>query len=220
MVWMIWTATGTIVKMPRSQANAFLQVKHSGWKGPYTSRAAAVAALGHKGGKSPHGPTPKGNISGAEIASDALKYVGKPYLWGGNTPAGWDCSGFVTWVLRHDLGMKIASPRPVVVTYAHWARAKTIPFSQCQAGDLCVWVGVGTGGHIGIATSPTRMISALNPALGTIETDIQGSGPHTAPLIIRRVGADGTISTTSALGCMPPALVAMIGVAAWRYLRK
>lgn len=142
------------------------------------------------------------------IAQDALQYQGLvPYVWAGANPDGWDCSGFVNWVLGHDLNMTLpgstkagfagTSHGPAVTAYAGWSRAKTI--IAPEPGDLCIWVGVGARGHIGIAISPTQMISALNPALGTTVTKIQGAGPAGAPLIYRRVLQTGSLSN----GCVP-----------------
>lgn len=149
--------------------------------------------------------------NGAMVASDAMKYVGTPYVFGGSNPTnGWDCSSFVNWVLGHDLNMTLpgslkpgfagTSHGPVVVNYATWTKAKTIPAANVEAGDLCIWVGVGASGHIGIAQSPNTMISALNPALGTIVTPINGQGPAGAPLIHRRIGESGNLN-----GCIPGA---------------
>ena len=142
------------------------------------------------------------------IASDAMQYQGVPYAWAKANPNGWDCSGFVNWVLGHDLGMALPgsvkagfsgkSHGPVVVQYATWTKATKV--RSPEAGDLCIWYGLGAAGHIGIAVSPTQMISALNPALGTIVTDIQGTGPPSAPLTYRRVTGMG-----QAVGCIPGA---------------
>jgi cell wall-associated NlpC family hydrolase len=135
-----------------------------------------------------------------------MKYVGHPYTYGGapgtDGANGWDCSSFVNWVLGHDLQMTLpgstrpgytgTSHGPVVLQYATWSKATTIPASEVEAGDLCVWVGAGAGGHIGIAQSPTTMISALNPALGTIVTPIAGNGPPGVPLVHRRIGQGST----------------------------
>jgi len=146
-------------------------------------------------------------VSGNAVAQDALQYDGAPYIYGGAKPNGWDCSGFVNWVLGHDLNIKLPGATkpgfngnihgPVVLTYANWSKAERV--SKPEPGDLCIWVGVGPAGHIGIAVSPTKMISALNPSKGTLQTPIVGMGPPGAPLIFKRVGAPGQLSN----GCVP-----------------
>ena len=159
---------------------------------------------------------PSGSISGSAIAGDALKYVGRPYVYGGSPgPSGtngWDCSSFVNWVLGHDFNLKLpgsvkpgysgTSHGPVVVGYSTWTGAQTV--LQPQAGDLCIWVGLGVSGHIGIATSPQKMVSALNPGLGTLQTPIQGTGPAGAPLVFRHITATGN-ALSSLGGCVPVA---------------
>lgn len=34
------------------------------------------------------------------IVELAMKLIGTPYIWGGSTPFGFDCSGFVIWILQ------------------------------------------------------------------------------------------------------------------------
>src|SRR6185312_7253612 len=56
------------------------------------------------------GATPGAGFAGttSDIAGDALRYRGLvPYKWGGASPAGWDCSSMVNYVLGHDLGLAI-----------------------------------------------------------------------------------------------------------------
>lgn len=125
--------------------------------------------------------------TGDEIAADALRYIGRPYVWGG-----WDCSGMVSHVLSADLGLPIPGypaagftgppPHgPVVSDYIAWAGARTIP-GPPAAGDL---VCFGPDVHIGIALSATMMVSALNPQLGTQRTPIGVTAP--GQVIYRRV---------------------------------
>jgi NlpC/P60 family protein len=202
--------------------------------GPFFSKASAeiyyrsVIGGHHHVGNPPGNPPPppppqqklgKQSISGPEIAGDAIKYIGHPYSYGGapgtNGQSGWDCSSFVNWVLGHDLNMRLpgsatpgysgTSHGPVVMSYATWSRAKTV--GKPEAGDLCIWAGVGPSGHIGIAVSPTHMVSALNPALNTAQTPIIGSGPVATPLIFRRI--TGVISPQ---GCLPGATIAGSGI--------
>ena len=139
-------------------------------------------------------------VTGAQIAADAMRWVGQGYVYGGDAsqPGVWDCSSFVSYVLGHDLhlglpggnwgepGFPPTAHGPVVTSYATWAGARTIP-GPPQAGDLCCFVGTGASGHIGIATGPAHMVSALDTTSGTVHTPIAGYGPYGAPLVYRRV---------------------------------
>jgi hypothetical protein len=158
--------------------------------------------------------------SGVVIAAAAERYEGQGYVYGGNAsrPGVWDCSSFVSYVLGHDLklslpggkwggpGMPPGSHGPVVTSYAAWQGATTV--TTPQAGDLCCFVGSGPNGHIGIAISSREMVSALNPAVGTVRTPIAGYGPQGAPLIYRRVNgvaAGGPVPVGFKSGQAPPA---------------
>jgi cell wall-associated NlpC family hydrolase len=130
-----------------------------------------------------------GSASGSAIASDAIRYQGVPYKWGGYLPSGWDCSGFVNYVLGHDLGMSLpggavytgTSHGPVVGQYQAWNAAVHVPLSQVQAGDIILYTVV----HMGIAVSNTEFISAEDPADGTAIAPISaGPGPSNAIRIL------------------------------------
>ena len=163
---------------------------------------------------------------GATIANTALQYKGRPYRWAGARPSGWDCSGFVNYVLGNRLGMTLpggitgftgATHGPVAASYVRWKYDYAV--SSPMAGDLCIWVGVGPLGHIGIAVSTNEMISALDPAKGTAVTPIKGTGPRGAPLVYRRVTLKpGTIAAGTGTAPQLPAgcakLVAGAGLAA------
>jgi peptidoglycan DL-endopeptidase CwlO len=156
-----------------------------------TTGTLPAGQTGPSGGSSAAGSTPGATPSaytlGASnnaIAADALKYEGKVgYRWGGADPSGWDCSGFVTWVLHHDLGYSLPSNVHTVCTQFYaWSGAYKVSADQVQAGDLVVWPS-----HMGIAVSPTQMISAENPTRGTKVDTFQGGGPipYSTPTFLR-----------------------------------
>ncbi|NKX50400.1 LysM peptidoglycan-binding domain-containing protein [Arthrobacter deserti] len=94
--------------------------------------------------------------SNSGIASLAKSMVGTPYVWGGTSTSGWDCSGFTQWVYAK---ASISLPR---VTTAQAPALK--PTSNPQPGDLVQQNG---GSHIGIYLGGGQMVSALNPNDGT-----------------------------------------------------
>jgi cell wall-associated NlpC family hydrolase len=89
------------------------------------------------------------------IAAIAYTGIGSPYVWGGTTPNGWDCSGFTQWVYAQ---AGISIPRVNA-----WTAMK--PTSTPQPGDLVMQNG---GAHVGIYVGNGMMISALNPSQGTL----------------------------------------------------
>lgn len=136
-----------------------------------------------------------GYASASSVANDFLSYVGKvPYLWGGATPRGWDCSGAVNYVLSHDLGLAIpgyaggtfngSSHGPVTGQYLLWSGATTVPTASVQPGDLCCWLT-----HIGVAVDSQNYVSALDPQQGTGVGPIHGGGPTGEIVVIRRLNA-------------------------------
>ena len=121
-------------------------------------------------------PTP----SGTTIAATAEQYLGVPYVWGGSSPQGFDCSGLVQYVYGQ-FGINL--PRTTV----DQANAGTaIPdISQALPGDLVFFPGAdGTPtapGHVGIYLGNGQMIAA--PETGE-NVRIQPVGD---PVAIRRI---------------------------------
>lgn len=97
------------------------------------------------------------NLSG--IAATAAKYEGVPYVWGGNTPSGWDCSGFVKYVYAKH-GINIARGTSAIRASGQFVRT-----SSPKPGDLVFQNG---GGHVGIYLGDGKMIGAQNPTTDTL----------------------------------------------------
>jgi cell wall-associated NlpC family hydrolase len=111
--------------------------------------ATALASAGEKLAETVSSASTSG------IAAIAYTGIGHPYVWGGTTPNGWDCSGFTQWVYAQ---AGISIPRVNA-----WTAMK--PTSTPQPGDLVMQNG---GAHVGIYVGNGMMISALNPSQGTL----------------------------------------------------
>jgi cell wall-associated NlpC family hydrolase len=88
--------------------------------------------------------------------SIAMKYLGAPYVYGGASPAGFDCSGFTQFVFAH---VGISLPH----SSSAQGRMTAIAPSAAMAGDLVITDG---GGHVGIYLGNGTMIHASTPATG------------------------------------------------------
>jgi cell wall-associated NlpC family hydrolase len=90
-----------------------------------------------------------------EAASIALRYLGVPYVYGGSSPSGFDCSGLVMYVYAQ-LGISLPH-----YTVAQWNA--TEPISSPAPGDLVFFNGLG---HVGIYLGGGRFIDA--PHTGSV----------------------------------------------------
>ncbi len=105
--------------------------------------------------------------------SSVLQYQGVPYVGGGTTPRGWDCSGFTQWVMKNYYGVNIAK------SAAEQGRGgKTVSVSDrasWQPGDiLCYTYGKGnkTVRHVALYLGNGKMIHALSEKHDTIVHDV------------------------------------------------
>ena len=69
----------------------------------------------------------------AKLVNYAMQFLGTPYVWGGESPNGFDCSGLVQYVFRH---FGYALPR---VSYQQATRGQIVPLNQLMPGDLVAW---------------------------------------------------------------------------------
>lgn len=76
---------------------------------------------------------PYDEITAGQLTKVAAKYVGVPYVFGGSTPAGFDCSGYILYVYSQ-FGIPLAHS-----VSAQSRRGKLIRYKDAQPGDLVVW---------------------------------------------------------------------------------
>jgi cell wall-associated NlpC family hydrolase len=98
---------------------------------------------------------PEGEALGYRIAATALEYRGVPYRSGGATPAGFDCSGFVRYILAR-YGREV--PRQ---TREQFTAGVRVSRDALRAGDLVFFSTVAPGAsHVGIALDDDEFVHA------------------------------------------------------------
>ena len=75
------------------------------------------------------------------VVGIAMRYLGTPYVWGGASPSGFDCSGFVMYVFSQ-IGVSLPHS-----SYAQYGYGSPVSRGNLQAGDLVFFDGLG---HVGI----------------------------------------------------------------------
>ena len=91
----------------------------------------------------------------SQILEEAQKYLGCPYRAGGASPSGFDCSGFVYYVLKQ-VGLS-----PYRTPVEQYKMGTSVEKSALQMGDL-VFFGSGSITHAGIYAGGGQFIHAPN----------------------------------------------------------
>ena len=101
-------------------------------------QAALVQTVQPPGGGGGGGIAPPPHYGG--VVGIAMRYLGVPYVWGGASPAGFDCSGLVMYVFAQ---VGVSLPHNAAAQYGYGA-----PVSQgdLQPGDLVFFDGLGHEG--------------------------------------------------------------------------
>jgi hypothetical protein len=98
----------------------------------------------------------------ATIIDTAYKYMGVPYVWGGTTPKGFDCSGFTQYVFKQH---GISIPR---VTQSQVLTGRPVSKSNLKKNDLVFFNTYTTNGHVGIYIGAGNFIHASSSSGVTI----------------------------------------------------
>jgi cell wall-associated NlpC family hydrolase len=143
-----------VVKTPTTTAVATLTPKAAA--SAVATRASFAASTAYSGKTAadylaaPAHPA----FSLAAVYQTALQYVGTPYVFGGATPAGFDCSGFVMYVYAQ-YGISLAHS-----VSAESAAGTTISQADAQPGDIVV---LNNGSHDGFYAGNGMIMDAPKP---------------------------------------------------------
>lgn len=126
-----------------------------------TPSAAALNGSSASTGSSSSGSSSSGSSSGnsttgSKIVATAKQYLGVPYKWGGTDPSGFDCSGFVYYVLRSN-GINVSRTQT-----AMYAEGTPVSKSELQPGDVVFFQNTYKAGlsHVGIYVGGGQFIHA------------------------------------------------------------
>ena len=97
------------------------------------------------------------------LLNEAARYLGTPYVWGGYSPSGFDCSGFVSYCLTHS-GVRNTGR---LTAQGLYDICTPVSQSEAQPGDLIFFTGTYDAGvpvtHIGIYVGNGQMIHCGHP---------------------------------------------------------
>ncbi|GAB3624245.1 hypothetical protein GCM10027418_23290 [Mariniluteicoccus endophyticus] len=140
-----------------------------GFVGPKTWAALKAPAGSRPTTKPTVKPTtPPVSSSRAKAVVFANSKVGGPYVWGGNGPRGFDCSGLTLAAMK--AGGVTNAPRTAGAQGQQAPRR--VSRATLQPGDLIV---SNSGGHVAMYVGDGYMVHAVNPSLGIRKEKLDGS---------------------------------------------
>jgi cell wall-associated NlpC family hydrolase len=134
-------------------------------------------------GETPASGSASGGVSGQDVVSEASQFEGTPYVWGGTSPAGFDCSGLTQYVYAQ-LGVQLPRTSEMQATVG----TPVSSLAAAQPGDLVFFAGsdgtASSPGHVGIYAGNGEMIDAPHTGSAVEVQPVSSAGPVVA---IRRV---------------------------------
>ena len=121
------------------------------------SRSAARESLSTTSSAAASVPTPPASATGAAIAEYSLNFIGYPYLYGGTSPSGWDCSGFVQYVFAQ---FGVSLPRTSGAMMSVGSPVDSL--AEAQPGDI-----IASAGHAAIYIGNGMVMNAMDYGAGT-----------------------------------------------------
>ncbi|MFH5821479.1 C40 family peptidase [Georgenia sp. AZ-5] len=126
--------------------------------------ADAVAEAQTATAAAPTVAAPAASASASAVVDFARQFIGTPYVYGGTTPEGFDCSGFTQYVYAQ---FGVSLPR---TSGAQASAGVRVSAAEARPGDLVAWPG-----HVGIYTGNGNNIAARQPGTPLSETPIYRS---------------------------------------------
>lgn len=110
------------------------------------------------------------STGGQALVDFAMQFQGYPYVWAGNTPSGFDCSGFTQYVVQNVYGYDITHSTDIQAGYGSY-----VAWGEWAPGDLVFFTNTGGGGyysHVGIYIGDGLMVHAENETTGVVVSSL------------------------------------------------
>jgi cell wall-associated NlpC family hydrolase len=148
------------------------------------------------GGETTAAGSAPGGVSGQDVVSEASQFEGTPYVWGGTSPQGFDCSGLTQYVYAQ-LGVQLPRTSEEQATVG----SPVSSLAAAQPGDLVFFAGsdgtANSPGHVGIYVGNGQMIDAPHTGSSVEVQSVSSAGPVVA---IRRVLSSNASGTGTVMG--------------------
>lgn len=145
---------GATVTLLEKVDSEWAKISYNGTVGYVACQYLSVRSLGNTTSRSGTRPSLTDNTSLIEFAK---KYIGVPYVYGGTTPSGFDCSGFVQYVFSN-FGVKLSR-----TTYTQVNEGVAVSKENLKTGDLVFFGTASNVSHVGIYISDGNFIHASKP---------------------------------------------------------
>ena len=127
-----------------------------------------------------------GSASGDAVVSEANKYLGTPYVWGGSSPSGFDCSGLVQYACAQ-LGYSINR-----TASAQLQNGVTVSWDELAPGDLVFFKKPGSTTskpvtHVGMYIGSGQFVHASDYGVGVIVSNLSDAYYTTGYVSARRI---------------------------------
>lgn len=129
------------------------------------SSATTQSAVAASATPAPQAAASRGNGSTASAVATAKSMIGVPYVWGGNTPSGFDCSGLVQYSYGLDSSHRTTYQQTNLGAHHY-------DVQNAQSGDLYFWGTDSAPYHVAIAEGNGKYIQAPQPGQNVQEGSI------------------------------------------------
>lgn len=147
--------------------------------------SGTTSGSGVSSGNSKPETTPaEGSSNGEAIVSIAKQYLGYPYIWGGSSPSGFDCSGFVQYVMK-------SSGYSVYRTATdQLANGSPVSRNELMPGDMVFFsntYSTSSASHVGIYVGDGQFIHSENSRTGVVISSLSESYYDSRYIAARRI---------------------------------